>query len=155
VYRGVYAVGHPGLTQHGRWLAAVKACGPGALLSRHCAGMLYEFLPLEDWRPQVMVVGGIRASAGVRVHRSRSLHTLDRWRHRGIPVTSPARTLLAHRRCGSRAFAISGSRSTAPMAAPAAHGSRAYSQRGPRPPVASWRIASSTYSTRPASHGRT
>jgi Transcriptional regulator, AbiEi antitoxin/Protein of unknown function (DUF559) len=94
VYRGVYAVGHPGLTQHGRWLAAVKACGPGALLSRHGAGMLYEFVPLEDWRPQVMVVGGIRASAGVRVHRSRSLHTLDRWRHRGIPVTSPARTLL-------------------------------------------------------------
>ena len=94
VYRGVYAVGHPGLTRHGHWLAAVKACGPGALLARHCAGMLYDFLPHEDWWPEVMVVGGIRGAHGIRVHRTRSLHTLDRWRHHSIPVTSPARTLL-------------------------------------------------------------
>jgi hypothetical protein len=94
VHRGVYAIGHPGLTQEGRWLAAVKACGPGALLSRHCAGMLFGFLPLEDWSPQVTVVGSSRAAAGIRVHRTRSLDPRDVWRHRGIPVTSPARTLL-------------------------------------------------------------
>ena len=28
------------------------------------------------------------------MHRTRSLHPLDVWRHRGVPVTSPARTLL-------------------------------------------------------------
>src|SRR4051812_22102143 len=28
VYPGVYAVGHVALTGHGRWMAAVKACGP-------------------------------------------------------------------------------------------------------------------------------
>jgi very-short-patch-repair endonuclease len=54
IHRGVYAVGHPGLTAQGRWLAAVKACGPGALLCRHAAGMHYGFLPMEDRRPEVM-----------------------------------------------------------------------------------------------------
>ena len=33
VHRGVSAVGHGALTQPARWLAAVLACGPGALLS--------------------------------------------------------------------------------------------------------------------------
>jgi hypothetical protein len=31
---------------------------------------------------------------GVRVHRTRSLHPEDVWRHRGIPTTSPERLLL-------------------------------------------------------------
>jgi hypothetical protein len=35
VHRGVYAVGHAVLTELGRSLAAVKACGPGAVLSLH------------------------------------------------------------------------------------------------------------------------
>src|ERR1700704_3598796 len=34
LYRGVYAAGHRVLTVHGRWLAAVLACGPDAVL-RH------------------------------------------------------------------------------------------------------------------------
>lgn len=33
IFRGVYAVGRPKLTQEGRWIAAVLACGPGAYLS--------------------------------------------------------------------------------------------------------------------------
>src|SRR5262245_51704145 len=33
IHRGVYAVGHPNLALEGRFLAAVKACGPGAVLS--------------------------------------------------------------------------------------------------------------------------
>src|SRR6476620_10387924 len=33
VYRGVYAVGHAGLSREGRWMAAVLACGEGAVLS--------------------------------------------------------------------------------------------------------------------------
>src|SRR3712207_30593 len=37
VHRGVYVVGYPGLTQRGKWMAAVLAGGPGALLShRDC-----------------------------------------------------------------------------------------------------------------------
>ncbi len=30
VHPSVFALGHAGLTPEGRWLAAVKACGPGA-----------------------------------------------------------------------------------------------------------------------------
>src|SRR3954469_16548737 len=37
VMRGVYAVGRPQLTPKGRWMAAVLACGPGAVLSHDSA----------------------------------------------------------------------------------------------------------------------
>jgi hypothetical protein len=39
VYRGVYAVGHPVLGVEGRRLAAVLACGPGAVLSHRICPM--------------------------------------------------------------------------------------------------------------------
>src|SRR5687768_4493636 len=37
LHRGVYAVGHRNVTTEGRFLAAVKACGPEAVLSHYCA----------------------------------------------------------------------------------------------------------------------
>jgi very-short-patch-repair endonuclease len=43
----------------------------------------------------VTVLGpGTRIHAGIRVHRTQFLHPRDRRHHKGIPVTSPARTLL-------------------------------------------------------------
>src|SRR5919197_3640773 len=45
VWRGVYAVGRPQLTRHGRWMAAVLSCGPGAALSHGDAGALFEIRP--------------------------------------------------------------------------------------------------------------
>jgi hypothetical protein len=42
LYRGVYAVGHRNLTREGRFLAAVTACGPGAVLSHYSAAALHE-----------------------------------------------------------------------------------------------------------------
>ena len=42
IHHGVYAVGHTALTLHGRWLAAVLACGPEAVLSHHAAAALHE-----------------------------------------------------------------------------------------------------------------
>src|SRR4051812_10827827 len=41
VHRGVYAVGHPVLGARGRWMAAVLACGPGAVLSHASAAALW------------------------------------------------------------------------------------------------------------------
>ena len=35
ILRGVYAIGHPNVPLEGRFLAAVKACGPTAVLSHH------------------------------------------------------------------------------------------------------------------------
>jgi hypothetical protein len=33
IHRGIYAVGHPGPSQEGGWMAAVLACGDGAVLA--------------------------------------------------------------------------------------------------------------------------
>ena len=41
LHRGVYAVGHRPLTDEGRWMAAVLACGEGAVLSHQAAGELW------------------------------------------------------------------------------------------------------------------
>ena len=38
-------------------LAAVKACGPGAVLSHRSAGELWGSSTAEDRRPEVTVVG--------------------------------------------------------------------------------------------------
>jgi len=48
LHRGVYAVGHRAPSWHGRWMAAVLACGEGAVLSHHSAAALWELLkPFE------------------------------------------------------------------------------------------------------------
>jgi hypothetical protein len=44
LHRGVYAVGHEALTPRSRFVAAVYACGPGALLSHRAAGALRGLL---------------------------------------------------------------------------------------------------------------
>jgi very-short-patch-repair endonuclease len=95
VHRGVYAVGHTNLPLEGRFLAAVKACGPGAVLSHFAAGAHFGFLRWDDRYPEVTVLGtSTRLHRGVRVHRTCVLDTQDVVRHGGIAVTSPARTLL-------------------------------------------------------------
>ena len=96
VYRGVYAVGHTGVTREGHCMAAVLACGEhGAYLSWFSAGMLMAYLPWEERLPHVTVVGTkARSVDGIVTHRARSLHWRDHMRHEGIPVMSPARTLL-------------------------------------------------------------
>jgi predicted transcriptional regulator of viral defense system len=66
VHRGVYAVGRPDLTRHGPWLAAVLACGEGALLSHGPAALLWGISESGDERPHVTVPGdnGRLAPAG-------------------------------------------------------------------------------------------
>jgi hypothetical protein len=92
---GVYAVGHPGLPLEGQFMAAVKACGPGAVLSHFSAAALLGLVRWEDRSPEVTVTSsGTRLQRGLRVHRTGALHVDDVTRRRGIPVTSPARTLL-------------------------------------------------------------
>ncbi|HET7508866.1 MAG TPA: type IV toxin-antitoxin system AbiEi family antitoxin domain-containing protein, partial [Solirubrobacterales bacterium] len=44
LHRGVYAVGHRAPTHRSRWMAAVLACGEGAVLSHHSAAALWELL---------------------------------------------------------------------------------------------------------------
>lgn len=103
IFRGVYAVGHDGLTSTGRFAASVLACGEGAVLSDHAAGAHLELRTGDDdrrtcnggdRRPQVTVPrAGGRKIDGIRVHR-RNLDARDVWTRDGIRVTSPARTIL-------------------------------------------------------------
>ena len=48
VHQGVYAVGHRGLSLHGRCKAAVLACGEGAVLSHVSAAVLWKLLEPTD-----------------------------------------------------------------------------------------------------------
>lgn len=92
---GVYAVGHTNVPLEGRFLAAVKACGHGAVLSHFSAAVLWEMVEWDDRRPEVTVRDTTpRVHPGVLVHRTRYLEPRDRRRRKGIPVTSPARTAL-------------------------------------------------------------
>jgi very-short-patch-repair endonuclease len=100
VHRGVYAVGHRGLSSEGKWLAAVLACGSAAVLSHRCAAGLWELLPPETGPVDVTVpgLGGRPRRPGIRLHRSRSLTPAHTTRRKGIPVTTPARTIADLRR---------------------------------------------------------
>jgi predicted transcriptional regulator of viral defense system len=53
LYRGVYAVGHRNVPLHGRFFAAVKACGPNAVLSHYSAAALYELVRWDDRYPEI------------------------------------------------------------------------------------------------------
>ena len=95
LHRGVYAVGHANPTLEGLFLAAVKACGPGAVLGHYAAAVLWRLLTWDGRRVEVTVRGaGTRAHPRLRVHRTAHLEPGDVRVRDGIPVTSPARTLL-------------------------------------------------------------
>jgi predicted transcriptional regulator of viral defense system len=95
VHRGVYAVGHRVLGPHGRWMAAVLAGGPEAALSHAAAAALWELRRSAATRIDITVphTTGGRSQPRLRIHRSRRLagHVTT---YRGIPVTTPARTIL-------------------------------------------------------------
>lgn len=95
VERGVYAVGRPELSRHGRWMVAVLACGPGAVLSHGSAGALWGFERERRGAIEVSVPAARRCRRRrIRAHRRSGLRREDVTVHEGIPVTSPARTLI-------------------------------------------------------------
>jgi very-short-patch-repair endonuclease len=94
LYRGVYAVGHTRLGREGRYMAAVLACGAGAVLSYRSAAAWWGLLQTEQARIDVTSPHGRHAIAGVRRHQARSLAPHDTTTHQGMPITSVARTLL-------------------------------------------------------------
>ena len=93
LHRGVYAAGHRVLSREGRWMAAVLAAGPEAVLSHRSAGVLWGLTPA--WRGEIEVTTPrrVRARRGICVHRS-ALADDESTVVDGIPVTSPFRTLL-------------------------------------------------------------
>ena len=95
LHRGVYAVGASRPRETGRYLAAVLACGEGALLSHRCAAGLWGMAPTPSGTIDVTVARrGARPQPGIALHRTRSLHRDDIAQRDRIPCTSPARTLV-------------------------------------------------------------
>lgn len=91
---GVYAAGSPMLGLLGHFMAAVLACGPGALLSHLSCAELRGLL--VDSRAVIDVIAlnrRGRSTAGIKAH-SCVLHPDDIDEVEGIPCTSLARTLL-------------------------------------------------------------
>src|SRR4051812_1385818 len=93
VHRGVYAVGCWLPSVHGRWMAAVLACGPEAVLSRRSAGQLWGIVPPGSQAPEVTRPAACRGFASLSVHRG-SIPADERGEVLGIPATSVARTQL-------------------------------------------------------------
>lgn len=93
--RGIYAVGRPDVGQHGRWMAAVLACGPKALLSHRSAAALWGIRRAQRGDIHVVAPAGRSTRrAGIRVHRRREHEAPERREVDRIPVTHPVATLV-------------------------------------------------------------
>jgi hypothetical protein len=90
-FRGVYRVGHRAANVEARYLAAVWACGENALLSGRAAAYLLGLLTTPPHMPEVTAPTE-RRIPGITTHRNRDPLEATVWR--GIPVTTPARTLV-------------------------------------------------------------
>ena len=114
--RGVYAVGHAALRAEGRRLAAVLACGPGAVLSSHrTRGRPLGPAPHRPDAHRRHRPRGRHGAPGIRLHRTRSLDAQDTTNHRGHPDHDGHPHAA---RCGGRrpAAASSSARSRRPSA---------------------------------------
>lgn len=91
-HRGVYSLAPGPLSREAELLAAVFAGGERAVLGRLAAAELWR-----AWRhraPISILVPSRRTVPGVEVHRCANLDPRDVTVHRGIPVTTVARTLV-------------------------------------------------------------
>jgi very-short-patch-repair endonuclease len=93
--RGVFVVGHTAAIELGAETEALLSVRPGAALShRSAAALLGLWVPApREIEVTVDIWDGAR-SPNVTVHRSRILESHDIWIRKGLPVTSPSRTLL-------------------------------------------------------------
>ena len=93
VYRGVYSVGRRAIAREGWWLAATLTAH--AHLSHRSAAALLEIGKQADLvEVTVPTTSGRPRRRGLVIHRTSSLPKDEATSHRGIPVTTTARTLL-------------------------------------------------------------
>src|SRR4051794_22008501 len=91
-YPGVYRVGHRAPSVEARYMAAVKACGEGALLSGRAAAWL-QGLVKGDPPPPEVTARTERRIKGIHTRRSpRICEQASVWR--GVPVTRVPQTLI-------------------------------------------------------------
>ena len=114
VHRAVYAVGHRVVGVVGRRWAAVLACGVGAVLAGVSAAAAYEIRRSSSATIHVLVGrGGRERRDGIRLHWCRSLPADEVTTLDGLPITTPARTLLDLAAGGLRGRALEAAVDTA------------------------------------------
>lgn len=97
---GVYATHPPPYTREQLWLAAVLACGAGALLSDWQAASHLRIVPSSVSPAELPVHvtvppgNGSRSRPGIVVHRRGPIDPRDARRRESIPITSPELTLV-------------------------------------------------------------
>lgn len=96
LHKGVYALGHQRISREGHWMAAVLACGPGAVLSHFDAGRLWGLCGSYGQIEVLRQSGGFRPGGhrGVRLHQTRRLFSFEVTVERGIPTVVIERVLL-------------------------------------------------------------
>ena len=95
-YPGVYCVGVRDPGPHGHLIAAVLACGRGAVLSHRSAAVLFRLLAARTGPVDVLVPGrrGARGRPGLALRTTRSLPRTERTTRLRIPCTTVERTLV-------------------------------------------------------------
>jgi hypothetical protein len=92
LFRGVYAVGRREVSRSGVWMASVLACGPEAALSHASAAALWRIREKTSGLIEVSVPDHVsRRRPGIKLHRRTAFEVTT---HRGIPVTTPAATIV-------------------------------------------------------------
>ena len=91
---GTYTVGTTRIGREGHFLAAVLACGPGAALSHLSAAHHNGIRPglLSPVHVTVPTTNGRKRRPGIVLHRTD--HAIETTTHKGIPITTPGRTLV-------------------------------------------------------------
>lgn len=95
-HRGVYAVGHRNIGALGRRMAAVLACGDGAVVSHATAADAWDLRRSGSGIVAIIVpvAGGRKRHERVRVHRVPGLAADETTMLGALPITTPERTLF-------------------------------------------------------------
>lgn len=93
LHAGVYAVGHRVTSREGRWMAAVLASGPEAVLSHWSAAALWTIRVSSRSIIDITTPHKSRSWSGIRRHR-KALPTDEVTVEEGVPVTTVPRTIL-------------------------------------------------------------
>ena len=91
LYPGVYRVGHAAPSMHATYLAAVLACGEGALLCGRAAAYLMGLIKGRTPPPPEVLTRTERRIPGITTVRTRT--AVRGWTYDGIPTTTVPRTI--------------------------------------------------------------
>jgi very-short-patch-repair endonuclease len=93
-YPGVYRAGHAAPSREATYMAATKACGPGAPPCGKAAGHLLRILKSPIPPPPEVLTTKDRKPKGLKTRRTRRIDRRDVTTVNGIPVTTVPRTLV-------------------------------------------------------------